>query len=122
MVSSCSNPAGMTPTRSQLSLHHRLTHTGRCDVEPTVKMSCFAYVGDVITCCLLYCCCNRNSNAGECDVVDLWFRPLSSSGTNDDRSGFVWIQTKTVGVQPAMDGLETVVDNAECLVGAEGDV
>jgi len=87
-----------------------------------VKTSCLAYVVDVITCCLLYCCCNRNSNAGECDVVDLWFRPLSSSGTNDDRSGFVWIQTKTVGVQPAMDGLETVVDNAECLVGAEGDV
>jgi len=36
--------------------------------------------------------------------------------------GFVWIQTKPVVVQPAMDGLETVVDNAECLVRAESDV
>jgi len=33
-VSSCSSPAGMTPARSQLSLHHRLTHTGGCDVDP----------------------------------------------------------------------------------------
>ena len=70
----------------------------------------------------LYCSCNRNSNAGDCDVVDLWFQPLSSSGTNDDRFGFVWIQTKLVGVQPEMGGLKTVVDNAECLVSAESIV
>jgi len=50
------------------------------------------------------------------------FQPLFSSGTNDDRFGFVWIQTKPVGVQPAMGGLETVVDNTECLVSAESDV
>ena len=31
-------------------------------------------------------------------------------------------QTKPVGIQPAMDGLETVVDNAECFVSAESDV
>ena len=47
-------------------------------------MSCLAYVVDVIVegqsvvCChteTLYCSCDRNSNAGDCDVVDLWFRP-----------------------------------------------
>ena len=31
-------------------------------------------------------------------------------------------QSPLIGVQPAMDGLETVVDNAECLVSAESDV
>ena len=43
-------------------------------------------------------------------------------GTKGDRFGFVWIQTKPVGVQPAMDGLETVTDTAECLVSGESDV
>ena len=94
-------------------------------------MSCLAHVVDVVIegqsvvyyhTETLYCSCNRNSNASNCDVVDFWFRPLSSSGTNDNRFGFVWFQTKTVGVQPAMDGLETVADNAECLVTAESDV
>jgi len=99
--------------------------------SPNVKKSCLAYVVDVIVegqsvvyCHIetLYCSCNRNGNVGDCDVVDLWFRLLSSSGTNDDRFGFVWIQTKPVGVQPAMDGLKTVVDNTECLVSAESNV
>ena len=71
-------------------------------------MSCLAYVSNVIVegqsvvnCHTetLYCSCNRNSDAGDCDVVDLWFRPLSGSGTNDDRFGFVWIQKKPVGVR-----------------------
>jgi len=70
-------------------------------------MSCLAYVfnviveGQSVANChteTLYCSCNRNSDAGDCDVVDLWFRPLSGSGTNDDRFGFVWIQTKPVGL------------------------
>jgi len=94
-------------------------------------MSCLAYVvnviveGQSVVNChteTLYCSCNRKGDAGDCDVVDSWFRPLSGSGTNDDRFGFVWIQTKPVGVQPTMDGLETVIDNAECLVSGECDV
>ena len=94
-------------------------------------MTCIAYVVDVIVegqrgvYChteTFYRSCNKNSNAGDCDVVDSWFRPLSGSGTNDDRFGFVWIQTKPVGVQPTMDGLETVIDTAECLVSGESDV
>jgi len=61
-------------------------------------MSCLAYVVDVIVegQSVVYChtetfyrSCNRNSNVGNCDIVDLWYRPLSSSGTNDDRFGFV---------------------------------
>ena len=92
--------------RSQLSLHHRLTHTSGCDVEPNVKMNCLAYTVDVIVegqsvvyghTETLYCSCNRNSNTGDYNVVDLWFWPLSSSGTNDDCFGFVWIQTKPAG-------------------------
>ena len=81
-VSSCSNPAAMTPMRSQLSLHHRLTHNRGCDVEPNVKMNCLAYTVDVIVegqsvvyghTETLYCSCNSNSNAGDYNVVDLWF-------------------------------------------------
>ena len=57
-------------------------------------------------------------------TMTLWFQPLSSSGTNDAGFGFVWIQAKPDGVhfQTAMDGLETVADDAECLVSAESDV
>jgi len=62
--------------------------------------------------------CNRNSNAGDCDVVDLCFRPLSSPGTDDNRFGFVRIQAKPVGIQPSMNGLEIGIDNAECPVSA----
>jgi len=60
-----------------------------------MEMSCLACVVDVIVerqhvvgghTEALYSSCNRNSNTGNCDV-DLWFRPLSSPGINDNRSG-----------------------------------
>ena len=34
---------------------------------------------------------------------------LACAGADDDCFGFVWIQTKAVGIQPAMNGLETVI-------------
>ena len=42
--------------------------------------------------------------------------------TDDDCFGFVWIQTKAVGVQPATNGLETVINDVESLLTAECNV
>ena len=122
-LSSCSNPAGMTPTWSQLSLHHRLTNRR---MWRRARMWKWVALHTLLTWSskdrellsshteTLYCSCNRSSNAGDCDVVDLWFRPLSSSGTSQWRSLRFCLDSDKVRWRPtAMDRLETV---AECLV------
>jgi len=74
--------------RPQLSLHHWLTSTGGCDRARMWKWAVLHTLltwpsKDSVYCHTetLYCSCNGNSKAGDCDIVDLWFRPLSSSST-----------------------------------------
>ena len=61
----------------------------------------------------LHCSCDGNCNVGNCDVVDLWLRPLSCTDTDDGRFGFVWIQAESVGVESAVNRLQTIVNDAE---------
>ena len=64
----------------------------------------------------LYCCCVRNCGVSNLNSTDFFFRPVSCDGACQDCFSFVWIETKSICVQPIVYGLGEVIDNSDVVI------